>query len=502
MKHTYPSRQRSRRVSFAATAVVAAAFLAACSSNSNSSSKTTTAAAATTQPASTTGATTAETTGATTGASTDSTPATAVTTGGSTAPTAATDTTGAAVATDAATPGTVDQTLTGNAPGVSADTIKIGVTYVDTEALKAVGLNYNLGPHAKVYQALADEINAKGGINGRKLQIVLAPIDPTSPAGADAACLKLTEDDKVFLITGFFLGDSTMCPLEAHSTAVVGGGMSTALTPRAKAPWVTWTADADQSGAITQKFADAGLLKGKVAIYVAAADKPQYDTSVKPVLDKLGITPVEVGVMDAPTSDTAAIQSSVKLIAEKFKAAGADTILLVGIGTPAWPTYETDDTAYRPKLLFTDTLAARAFYTSKDTTDTSILVGSIAAGAYGPDQARFDEPAMQACIAVLKAAGLDTPAPSTLDPNDSSNQPFQAAFQACPDMILTAAVLHRAGANLNYGTLGAAIDGLKVTIPGDPTERTYGPPPAADGNPNIYLFTWNEATKSYDAEKG
>ena len=38
-------------------------------------------------------------------------------------------------------------TASGPAPGVTADTIKVGVTYVDTKALAAVNLNYNLGDY-------------------------------------------------------------------------------------------------------------------------------------------------------------------------------------------------------------------------------------------------------------------------------------------------------------------------------------------------------------------
>ena len=38
------------------------------------------------------------------------------------------------------------------------------------------------------------------------------------------------------------------------------------------------------------------------------------------MLAELGIEPVEVGIMDAPTDDTAAMESSVRLIAERFKA--------------------------------------------------------------------------------------------------------------------------------------------------------------------------------------
>ncbi len=41
-----------------------------------------------------------------------------------------------------------------------------------------------------------------------------------------------------------------------------------------------------------------------------------------------------------------------------------------------------------------------------------------------------------------------------------------------------------------------------MTIPGDPTERTYGPPPAADGNPTVYFFTWDGSNKAFVVDEG
>jgi hypothetical protein len=158
-------------------------------------------------------------------------------------------------------------------------------------------------------------------------------------------------------------------------------------------------------------------------------------------------------------------------------------------------------TSYRPTLLFLDPVAPRAFFTNAATTDTSILEGSLAGGSYGPDQARFEEEAMQDCIQTLADAGVDTPSPDESG-DDPSVQPFQAALQACPDVALLTALLEAAGEDLNYGTLEAAIDGLNVAIPGDPTERTYGPPPAADGNPAAFLFEWDEAAKTYVLDEG
>ena len=60
------------------------------------------------------------------------------------------------------------------------------------------------------------------------------------------------------------------------------------------------------------------------------------------------------------------------------------------------------------------------------------------------------------------------------------------------------ALLEKAGKNLNYGTLATAIDGLKVTVSGDPTPRVFGPN-ELDGNASAYLFNWDPTTKAYIA---
>jgi Periplasmic binding protein len=396
---------------------------------------------------------------------------------------------------NSATSSTEGESLTGPAPGVTDDSVKIGVTYVDTSALAAVNLNYELGDHRAVYQALVDDINNAGGIHGRRLELVLAPIDPTGPASADASCLQLTEDEDVFLVTGFFLADTVTCPLDTHATAVVGGGMTPERLERAKAPWITWLPDTDQPEQTVGKFAEQDELDGNVAVFVSAQDSATMDDVVLPALDELDIEPVETGVMDAPVNDITAVEANVALIAERFQAADADTVLLVGNAAANWPL-SMEDHPYRPELLFLDIQAARAFATNEATTDTSILEGSLSAGGYGPDQARFEEPEMQACLDILEAADIETPAPSEVG-DDPSNQPYQAAFQACPDIVLTRALLEAAGENLNYETLEAAMDGLEATIPGDPDLRTFGPPPAADGNPTVYLFDWDEAARSF-----
>ena len=61
--------------------------------------------------------------------------------------------------TDAGGGGSSTPAATGPAPGVTDDSIKIGITYVDTASLLKSGLDFDLGDHkavATVYRAHAD----------------------------------------------------------------------------------------------------------------------------------------------------------------------------------------------------------------------------------------------------------------------------------------------------------------------------------------------------------
>jgi hypothetical protein len=389
----------------------------------------------------------------------------------------------------------------GPAPGITADTIKIGVTYPDTSALKNVGLSYNLGDFEATYTALAKKINDAGGIDGRKVELVFAPIDPTSPAPADQACVRLTEDEKVFMVTGFFLADAVLCPVATHKTAVVGGGISPDRLEQAAAPWTTPLVDNDLSERVVKKFHDQGLLDGKVAVYAATADTEEFNT-VNKTLDDLGVETVDKGIMSAPANDTVATQTQTQTLAQRFKAQGADTVVVVGASGANWPTSMASDTSYRPKLLFVDLVGAQAFSTNKATTDTSILNGSYAGGLYGPNEAIFDEANMQKCVSTLKAAGLKVPSPDQSG-DDASNQPFQAAFAACPNFALLQGWLEAAGKTLNYGTLNSALEKtFKVSVPGEPKARTFGPGSKLDGDPVAYTFHWDATAKDYVLDKG
>src|SRR3954470_14893203 len=75
-------------------------------------------------------------------------------------------------------------------PGISKDEIKVGITFPDLEAIRDVTTT-NHGNYTKSYQAVIDDLNKHGGINGRKVVPLIAPINPlgTAPAEEASACL-------------------------------------------------------------------------------------------------------------------------------------------------------------------------------------------------------------------------------------------------------------------------------------------------------------------------
>src|SRR5258708_21298286 len=81
-------------------------------------------------------------------------------------------------------------------PGVTADSIKIGTF----GALTGPGYLYGKLPMNGV-EVVFDEVNAAGGIHGRKLQLVRED-DRCDPTAAIGAVKKLAEQDQVFAIIG------------------------------------------------------------------------------------------------------------------------------------------------------------------------------------------------------------------------------------------------------------------------------------------------------------
>jgi branched-chain amino acid transport system substrate-binding protein len=90
------------------------------------------------------------------------------------------------------------------APAVAADTIKVGAILAVTGPASFLG-----APEAKTLEMLTDELNAKGGIGGAKIQLIIKD-SGASPEKAISFAKQLIEEEKVFSIIGPSTSGETM----------------------------------------------------------------------------------------------------------------------------------------------------------------------------------------------------------------------------------------------------------------------------------------------------
>ena len=204
-------------------------------------------------------------------------------------------------------------------PGVTADTIKIGTF----GALTGPGYLYGKLPMNGV-EVVFDEVNAAGGINGRKLELVRED-DRCDPAAAIGAVKKLIHQDQVFAIIGGGCSNATFAAREAIEKAKmpvvifasVHDGITTPAAPNIFSTALTSTIE---SQAQLEFALDQGAKRIAIVSMRDAWGRSRY-TPLMEAFKKKGITPVADEEM-APDANDATAQVL------RLKAANADAVMM------------------------------------------------------------------------------------------------------------------------------------------------------------------------------
>jgi branched-chain amino acid transport system substrate-binding protein len=177
--------------------------------------------------------------------------------------------------------------------GVSDDTIRIGAHGPLTGPAAFVGLGSRAGMQLAVHQ-----INAAGGINGRKLE-VLYEDDSNSPAKALAAVKKLVEQDKVLMIFGLSASNPTVGVLDYLKQAKVPGYFSIASAPQVTHPFNRYlfrgaATESARYGELYSEFLTQFLQVKRIAILSSTDEngKNEADNLTRYLAKWYDITPV------------------------------------------------------------------------------------------------------------------------------------------------------------------------------------------------------------------
>jgi ABC-type branched-subunit amino acid transport system substrate-binding protein len=379
-------------------------------------------------------------------------------------------------------------------PGVTPATIHIGITYPDLTALKSV-INVDAGNYPVAYDTLIKQLNAQGGINGRKIVAVYAPVNPLGTAPAATACTKLTEDDKVFVVLGFFQPADTGCYVQTHDTPIIGASLTSTQAAQAKAPWFnTVISDTDlipKEMAIFKQ--DGAFAAQKLGVVGTSADQEDMNV-VLSVLHKMKANVVQAAVNAAPVTDTAAQTQEYATIASKFESSGVTAVVAVGDSGNGWPAaLQSTQSSYHPRLIASNYITLDAYVSNKAGHSQAILKNALTAGGYPPASVVWNDPAMKRCIARIQNAEPDAPIDDPVTSSSTTSMNWVAPEVACQQMALFSDFARAAGKTLNNQTLSKAATALgHITVPGGGGSFQF-PSGSGDGNGPVFVYAWNAA---------
>jgi ABC-type branched-subunit amino acid transport system substrate-binding protein len=219
--------------------------------------------------------------------------------------------------------------------GVTASEIKVGISLVDFDCIKQFVDSIRIDQE-KNYQAYIDDVNEKGGINGRKIVPVFHTFCPIGNAQALALCTKFTEDDKVFAVLGNFVdfsGDAQTCLAKQHKTVLMTFQLSQAILDESPPGLILlpgYTPERVDRVLISLLKQERTLEGKKIAVLGETTSQKIVKNSVEPELKKLGIPTGSTAILSISGSDTAAAQSQLDSFIERWKTEDVTALYISG----------------------------------------------------------------------------------------------------------------------------------------------------------------------------
>jgi len=378
--------------------------------------------------------------------------------------------------------------------GVTSTTIRIGISVINFAALQAVGVTLNDGNYQDAVSALTANMNAHGGVDGRKVVPYFAVANPAVASSTSSSCSELTEDDKVFIVLFPVYPD---CYQQTHDTPVMGGVLPGTLPASAAADFSLIPPDAAYDPVQLAAFDRRGAFKGKKVGLFYGPDDTSEAKVVQSDLKTLHVDVVLSAEDGVTATDTVAVDQEAQTIALRFKDAGVNEVVGVGgTGAATWPrALQDNESTYKPPWIATNETAL-ASYTASAKGGNHYLDNVMAATTMPPAPQVWMDPAMQKCAAIVRKAYPSDAIAAPANPNSpqaassGSDTTYAAVEEACVYLALFAKIADAAGKNLTVASFTKAGYQLrKVTLPGSGGPVSFGPDQAyAIGKANIVVY--------------
>jgi hypothetical protein len=374
---------------------------------------------------------------------------------------------------------------------VTATTIRVGIPYVDLAAVRQFGITLDQGSFPDAYNAIIANLNAQGGINGRKLVPYLVAVNPVGTGPALTACTQLAEDDQVFVAIAPQQAD---CFLQQHDVPTISGMFQEVASANSTPNFTLQPPPAAYDPLQLAVLDHHGTFKGKkVGLFAGTeTDGPELKV-VQASLKSLGVHVVESAVDGAPQSDEVATNQQAALIAQRFQQAGVNEVIAVGTGATVWPeSLQANESTYLPAWIATDESGLESA-TLGSSIQPKYLENVLTTSPVPSNYTLWHTPAVQSCDRVVRKAYPSLKITPPTNPLTGSDQTFYAVESACLNIDLFATIAKAAGKNLTWSTFTHAGYALRnAAIPGSGAPVSFAPGrPYALGP--VYFVTFDKA---------
>jgi hypothetical protein len=369
-------------------------------------------------------------------------------------------------------------------PGITPTTVFLGLGYCNdcatTNATLGAG-GQNPGDTRRYSNAVIEDINAHGGVLGRKLAAVWHPVSASDDASTSqqAACERWTIDNKV--IATAYQGEVVyQCAKKAGILALGTGGVGPvyARFPNMFAPGDTRL---DRLGAVTVKaMVHAGWHKpttkwptGKIGLITWDSNDYHYsmDHGWLPALHAAGLKEKDVAYISVPQASGALADSSAAISSAvlAFQQQGIDHVFIAdgpagvftGVGLTLQFLQNAKSQGYYPRYGFNTNNAPDYQNHPKDELSGMLAVDSADSEAKN-DEGIALNPVRERCFALMRKQGLPV--------GDDATR--SVALNACSPIWFFQAVLNRAqGTTLPYMIAAAESLGTSYRSPSSYGDR-------------------------------
>jgi len=411
------------------------------------------------------------------------------TTAGTLGASGATSTTLAAASTTAATLGSsgVGSLVgggsgSGAAPGVKLTASDRGVTPTSITVVfpwpnlgavgAATGIDTASESNTLSIATYVNDINAHGGILGRKIVPEVVGFNPLDDASMRALCLQWTQDQQVFAVvdSDAWHDDEQLCITQEGHTPLISGWTAVPLFTQEGAPNLWWTGP-DTSRVVENLVPWAiarGILTPKTKFGILASDRQEDTIALNqyliPTLARYGLKATDVEISHYDSSDGADSADTAPLSVERFRADGVTTLIpIVPFLNLATFLETADDQNWDPVEALSDyesELEGGLGLADEGFQDLQNQVGPTSFDLGNSDDPRGYDAQAMSCYDVWQQAN-----PGVTPPPNHYVEATGTAMTWCQNIRLFAAAARLAGPDLTRAGFDAAMGQLS-SFPG------------------------------------